>query len=220
MPERPSMCIFLERGLFKDIKNHIPMCWIHKYKKTNTQIKHITKCQKDPIYNCVNGVKVLMTKRLLHWPSLRFMLVCFLSFFYYELVFGISFSTNIKQIFPLRIGCLYKIIWSTIWKHPWQSKHWRPYVAFFIPQNIFFSILNLPLHSWFWKSTKTAIILDRAPIWIWTKIRRCPCFRFHLFRCACIDVKMDRVLSFKACEPIVWPPIIKARHWQAFEVDI
>ena len=28
----PSYGIFLNRGLFKDIKNHIPMCRTHKYK--------------------------------------------------------------------------------------------------------------------------------------------------------------------------------------------
>ena len=49
----PTCGIFLKRGLFKDIKNDIPMCqtrkykiYIHKY--TNAQIQHMTKCQKDP----------------------------------------------------------------------------------------------------------------------------------------------------------------------------
>ena len=42
-----------KRGLFKDFKNYIPMCRTHKYKNTNTeytntQIQHMTKCQKDP----------------------------------------------------------------------------------------------------------------------------------------------------------------------------
>ena len=45
--------IFLKRGLFKDMKNDIPMCQTRKYKNTNTkytntQIQHKTKCQKDP----------------------------------------------------------------------------------------------------------------------------------------------------------------------------
>ena len=52
----PTCGIFLKRGLFKDIKNHIPMCRTHKYKNTNTQIhkytntqiQHMTKCQIDP----------------------------------------------------------------------------------------------------------------------------------------------------------------------------
>ena len=43
----PTYGIFLKRGLFKDIKNDIPVCQTHKYTNTNTQI-HMTKCQKDP----------------------------------------------------------------------------------------------------------------------------------------------------------------------------
>ena len=48
--ERPN--IFLKRGLFKDIKNDISMCQTCKYKIQiqNTQIQHITKCQKHPTY--------------------------------------------------------------------------------------------------------------------------------------------------------------------------
>ena len=34
----PTCGIFLKRGLFKDIKNDIPTCLMHKYKNTNTQI--------------------------------------------------------------------------------------------------------------------------------------------------------------------------------------
>ena len=37
----PTCGIFLKRGLFKDIKNYIPMCQMRKSK---------IKCQKDPIY--------------------------------------------------------------------------------------------------------------------------------------------------------------------------
>ena len=52
----PTCGIFLKRGLFKDIKNDIPMCRTHKYKNTNTQIhkytntqiQHMKKCQIDP----------------------------------------------------------------------------------------------------------------------------------------------------------------------------
>ena len=52
----PTSGIFLRRGLFKGIKNDIPMCQTRKYKNpitqihkyTNTQIRHIAKCQKDP----------------------------------------------------------------------------------------------------------------------------------------------------------------------------
>ena len=52
----PPCGIFLKRGLFKDVKNDIPMCQKRKYKNTNTQIlkytntqiQHMTKCQKKP----------------------------------------------------------------------------------------------------------------------------------------------------------------------------
>ena len=49
----PTCGIFLKRGLFKDIKNYIPMCQTGKYKNTNTkysntQIQNMTKCQRDP----------------------------------------------------------------------------------------------------------------------------------------------------------------------------
>ena len=47
----PTYVIFLKRGLFKDMKNYIPVCQTHKYKKytyTKTQIQHMTKCQKVP----------------------------------------------------------------------------------------------------------------------------------------------------------------------------
>ena len=33
----PTCGIFLKRGLFKDIKNDIPMCQTRKYKNTNTK---------------------------------------------------------------------------------------------------------------------------------------------------------------------------------------
>ena len=49
----PTCGIFLKRGLFKGVKNDIPMSKTRKYKihihkYTNTQIQHMTKCQKDP----------------------------------------------------------------------------------------------------------------------------------------------------------------------------
>ena len=54
----PACAIFFKIGLFKNIKNDIPVCQTHKYKNTNTkntntkytntQIQHMTKCQKDP----------------------------------------------------------------------------------------------------------------------------------------------------------------------------
>ena len=33
----PACGIFMKRGLFKDIKNYIPMCRTHKFKNTNTK---------------------------------------------------------------------------------------------------------------------------------------------------------------------------------------
>ena len=33
----PACAIFLKIGLFKDIKNDIPVCQTHKYKNTNTK---------------------------------------------------------------------------------------------------------------------------------------------------------------------------------------
>merc|ERR1712237_286405 len=52
----PTCGIFLKRGLFKGIKNDIHTCQTRKYKNpitqihkyTNTQIRHMAKCQKDP----------------------------------------------------------------------------------------------------------------------------------------------------------------------------
>ena len=52
----PTCGIFLKRGLFRGIKNDIHMCQTRKYKNpitqihkyTNTQIRHLAKCQKDP----------------------------------------------------------------------------------------------------------------------------------------------------------------------------
>ena len=52
----PTCGIFLKRGLFRGIKNDIHTCQMRKYKNpitqkhkyTNTQIRHMAKCQKDP----------------------------------------------------------------------------------------------------------------------------------------------------------------------------
>ena len=53
MPERPNKWYIFEKrivhcSMFKDIKTDITNCLIHKYTNTNTQIQHMTKCQKDP----------------------------------------------------------------------------------------------------------------------------------------------------------------------------
>ena len=34
----PACNIFMKRGLFKDMKNYIPVCQTNKYKNTNTQV--------------------------------------------------------------------------------------------------------------------------------------------------------------------------------------
>ena len=44
-PKDPSCGIFLKRGLFKDVKNDIPMCQKRKYKNTSTQIHKHTNTQ-------------------------------------------------------------------------------------------------------------------------------------------------------------------------------
>ena len=58
--KHPTCGIFLKRGLFKDMKNYIPIGQTRKYKKIqiqiqsaqiqiqNSQIQHMTECQKDP----------------------------------------------------------------------------------------------------------------------------------------------------------------------------
>ena len=48
MPEKPNMWYILKRGLFKGIKNYIPICQTSKYKTqihkyTNTQIHKYSK---------------------------------------------------------------------------------------------------------------------------------------------------------------------------------
>ena len=44
----PTCGIFLKRGLFRDTNYDVHMYQTRKYKNTNTQIRHLTKCQKDP----------------------------------------------------------------------------------------------------------------------------------------------------------------------------
>ena len=73
----PTCGIFLKRGLFKDIKNDIPMGQTCNYKNTNTkytntQIQHMMKCQKDPTCGIFlkkglfKDIKTDITKCLLH----------------------------------------------------------------------------------------------------------------------------------------------------------
>ena len=50
------MCgIFLKRGLFKDVKNDIPICQKRKYKKTSTQIHKHTNTAYDELMVSSNG---------------------------------------------------------------------------------------------------------------------------------------------------------------------
>ena len=41
----PTCGIFLKGGLYKGIKNYIPMCQTRKYANTNTQIQKYTNTQ-------------------------------------------------------------------------------------------------------------------------------------------------------------------------------
>ena len=45
----PTCGIFLKRGLFKGIKNDIPMCQTQKYTNTNTQIHKYTNTAYDEV---------------------------------------------------------------------------------------------------------------------------------------------------------------------------
>ena len=45
----PTCGIFLKRGLFKYIKNDIPMCQRRKYKNTNAQIHKYTNTAYDKV---------------------------------------------------------------------------------------------------------------------------------------------------------------------------
>ena len=45
----PTCGIFLKRGLFKDIKNNIPMSQTCKYKNTNKQIHKYSNASYDEV---------------------------------------------------------------------------------------------------------------------------------------------------------------------------
>ena len=45
----PACAIFLKRGLFKDIKNYIPVCQTHKYKKYKYKIHKYTNTAYDEV---------------------------------------------------------------------------------------------------------------------------------------------------------------------------
>ena len=44
-----DLAILLKSGLFKDIKNDIPICRMHKYKNTNTEIRKYTNTANDEV---------------------------------------------------------------------------------------------------------------------------------------------------------------------------
>merc|ERR1711888_41466 len=51
VPERPNMWYIFEKRIFQGYQksySHVSNAQIQKYKNTNTQIQHMTKCQKDP----------------------------------------------------------------------------------------------------------------------------------------------------------------------------
>ena len=51
MPERPNMWHIFEKRIVQGYQKwhlHVSNMQIQKYKYTNTQIQHMTKCQKDP----------------------------------------------------------------------------------------------------------------------------------------------------------------------------
>ena len=47
--KKPPCGIFLKRGLFKDVKNDIPMCQKRKYKYPNTQTHKYTNTAYDKV---------------------------------------------------------------------------------------------------------------------------------------------------------------------------
>ena len=75
----PTCGIFLKRGLFKNIKNHIPMSQIGKYKNTNLRYTNAApKCQKDPtcgiflkrgLFKDIFWVLHSCTRSSFHWMS-------------------------------------------------------------------------------------------------------------------------------------------------------
>ena len=52
----PTCSIFLKRGLFKYIKNDIPMCQKRKYKNTNTKIHKYTNTANDELLERPNMI--------------------------------------------------------------------------------------------------------------------------------------------------------------------
>ena len=59
----PTFCIFLKRGLFKDIKNDISINQTCKYKNTNTQIHKYTNTAYDKVPESPN-MSYIFEKRI------------------------------------------------------------------------------------------------------------------------------------------------------------
>ena len=63
----PTCGIFLKRGLFKGIKDDIPMCQTPKYKNTNTQIHKYTNTQIHKYTNTVNDQVLERPKHVVYF---------------------------------------------------------------------------------------------------------------------------------------------------------
>ena len=74
----PTCGMFLKRGLFKGIKNDIPMCQTRKYKSTNTCVKRAktknanTQINKYIIWGSARVLKKhgILTEKL-HFPKIK-----------------------------------------------------------------------------------------------------------------------------------------------------
>ena len=70
--ERPDMWYIFRKRIVQGYLNKTHMCQTRKYKNTytkyiNTQIQHMTKCQKDPTLGCFS--KTLFQKKIRAIPS-------------------------------------------------------------------------------------------------------------------------------------------------------
>merc|ERR1711974_93593 len=65
LPERPSMCYIFENRIvqgYQKLYSRVSNSQIQKYKYTNTQIQHMTNCQKDPA--CAIFLKIGLFKNI------------------------------------------------------------------------------------------------------------------------------------------------------------
>ena len=77
----PTCCIFLKRGLFKDIKNDISINQTCKYKNTNTQIHKYTNTAYDKVPESPNMLYILEHGSLVCKFWHKFNLICLSSKF-------------------------------------------------------------------------------------------------------------------------------------------